>query len=176
MQTGAKPSSQPSDSPTSYKGEEGIKDQILRSTSLSNVNLKCQLQNIFLTSILEYKGELLFVLALLILIAFVKFRYERYCNEAIRVRGIYREILGKLRRQKKLSKISKEDTPSFIGVIQLRDLMLANVNNLKAKLKLWKKISDEVENNSNIRSLIVESHGEIMKVWEWITEADLEED
>lgn len=176
MQTGIKPSSQSSDSPTSYKGEENVKDKILRSTSLSNINLKCQLQNIFLRSILEYKGELLSLFALLILSALVKVKYDRYCTEAIRVRGTYREILGKLKRQKRLSKSKKDDIPSFIGVIQLRDLMLANVNNLKAKLKLWKKISDEVENNSNIRTLIVESHGEIMKVWEWISEADLDED
>lgn len=96
----------------------------------------------------------------------LKFQYNRYINELKVIDQVYNEVLQKLKDQKRTS--TTEDN-SYIGSIQLRDLILQETN-LKRKLNLWNTISKRVENNSNVNYKLVEHYGEIIKVWEWISD------
>lgn len=112
------------------------------------------------------------LIALLIL-NILKYKYGQYKLENLKIETIYTEVLRKLRKQHSLSKDSANKIPSYIGSTQLRDLILTNETNLSRKLNLWNKVSDKIENNSNIRYHLMENHGEIMKVWEWITDLEI---
>lgn len=92
----------------------------------------------------------------------IKLQYDSINQQRQMVNDITNEILDKLKAQ-------KTQSISYIGANQLRDLML-NESNLKYKLKLWKQISNKVEKNSNVNYRLIENHGEIIKVWEWISE------
>ena len=52
---------------------------------------------------------------------------------------------------------------------QLRDDILRNEFSASRRQKLWDKVQQKVEQNSNIRPTVRESHtGEVSRVWEWI--------
>ncbi|CUM63725.1 uncharacterized protein PRCAT00001309001 [Priceomyces carsonii] len=94
-------------------------------------------------------------------------------TENIKVEIVFNEVLKKLSKQKKIS-LSNSLVPSYIGSTHLRDLILSNEKNLTAKMNFWNKVTKKVEYNSNVRSKLIENHGEIMKVWEWISDIDID--
>lgn len=115
-----------------------------------------------------HKFKLFAVILVLALVQLGRYKVEQYRLYQKKVGTLYSEVLNKLRHQRKLG--SAKGIPTYIGSTQLRDLILTREQNLNAKMKLWESVSKKVENNSNIRHLLQESHGEIMKVWEWITD------
>lgn len=103
------------------------------------------------------------------MIKFIQIKYRNYQLELAKIDIIYEEVLNKLKTQSKIGQESNNpETYSYIGSNQLRDSILSNENNLNQRLKLWKQVVDKVERNSNVSHRIIEHHGEIMKVWEWI--------
>jgi uncharacterized protein YlxP (DUF503 family) len=110
------------------------------------------------------------------LIKFLQHQYRLYQTELIKQDVIYREVINKLQYQYRLSKqMGSEKVSPNIGAIQLRDLILANENNLKTRLKVWNAVANKVEHNTNISAKQTENHGEIMTVWQWITDVDHED-
>lgn len=111
------------------------------------------------------------VVALVAGFFFVKVKYDLHRREAHRVDIVLAEVLRRLQKQHKLSRASAE-IPPYVGSIQLRDLILSKEHNLKRKLDLWKKVSNKVEHNTNVRTQSIENYGDIMKVWQWISDLD----
>lgn len=122
---------------------------------------------------MEYKSIIIACFGMIIAAILLKYKYEQFKLERLKIETIYNEVLRKLRKQYKVSKSTNYKVPSYIGSTQLRDLILTNETNLTRKLTLWNKISNKIENNSNIRYHLIENHGEIMKVWEWITDMEI---
>lgn len=83
------------------------------------------------------------------------------------------EVFQRLqRRAGSAKKDSSGLTRPYIGSHQLRDLLLDSEMRFSEKNKIWKDVSKKVERNSNIRSRVIEVFGEVMKVWEWISDVD----
>ena len=66
-----------------------------------------------------------------------------------------------------------QDPKSFpegwISMSQLRDDILRDDFSAARRQKLWEKVQQKVEQNSNIRSMVREGYtGEISRAWEWI--------
>lgn len=122
---------------------------------------------------MEYKSIIIACLCMIFAAILLKYKYEQFKLERLKIETIYNEVLRKLRKQYKVSKSTNYKVPSYIGSTQLRDLILTNETNLTRKLTVWNKISNKIENNSNIRYHLIENHGEIMKVWEWITDMEI---
>lgn len=153
-----------------HEAEAQTTNKILRSTSLSHISLKCQIQNTVIGSLNNLKFELFAALAAVVAVQFLKYKWRQYNRYQQKVSTIYTEVLSKLRKQRKLA--ARGNVPRFIGSTQLRDLILTNELNLNNKRKLWQRVSRKVENNLNIRFLLQEIHGEVMRVWEWITDIE----
>lgn len=74
-------------------------------------------------------------------------------------------------------KSNKIKEPPYLSTVQLRDILLSDVKNLKERNDLWEKVTKGLEaNNTNIKSSLIEIHGDIMKCWEWIGPIDNDED
>ncbi|ODV77330.1 uncharacterized protein CANTADRAFT_56423 [Suhomyces tanzawaensis NRRL Y-17324] len=146
-------------------------DKILRSTSLSNLSLQCQLKNSIVGSIVQYKYNLIIMLIIFSIIKYIQHKYNQYKVELIKIDIIYKDVLSKLQHQYKLS-INNHQISPFIGSTQLRDLILTNEHNLKKRVKIWTQVVYKVENNTNVSCKLIENHGEIMKVWQWITDVE----
>ncbi|KAM9930771.1 hypothetical protein OXX80_009286 [Metschnikowia pulcherrima] len=142
--------------------------KVLRSTSLSHVSFKCMMSNTVVKLMARFKRVLagIFVLGTLFCVAYWK--YNQHKLYARKVETLYHEVLSKLRKQAKLGRASRE-LPEFIGSVQLRDLILSSEQNLAYKMRLWQAVSQKVERNTNVRHELLEVHGEVMKVWQWIS-------
>lgn len=86
-----------------------------------------------------------------------------------------KEKIGKLTKRviSRLKEAKKNDLNTegiqFLSTVQLRDVFLADITDLNYKNILWGKVVKRLEhNNTNIKSSLMEIHGEIMKCWEWI--------
>lgn len=132
--------------------------------------MKCQIQNTVIGSLNNLKLELFAALAAVVAVQLLKYKWRQYNRYQQKVSTIYTEVLNKLRMQRKLA--VRGNVPRYIGSTQLRDLILTNELNLNNKRKLWQQVSRKVENNLNIRFLLQEIHGEVMRVWEWITDIE----
>lgn len=142
-------------------------NKILRSTSLSHLSFKCMISNTVVSILIKFKLAVV-VLACIGLILFAAFwKYQQSQIESQKIETIYREVLNKLQRQARLARESAE-LPAYVGSIQLRDLILSSENNLAYKMRLWEGISRKVNRNTNVSSQLLEIHGEVMKVWQWI--------
>ncbi|KAI5965394.1 uncharacterized protein KGF55_001615 [Candida pseudojiufengensis] len=143
-------------------------NKIFRSTSLQNISLKCQLQNsIWQNFILYYKFKILLLIFVIILLKIAQFKYKKYQLNKIKIDIIYQEVISKLQNQIKLNQKNPQINP-YIGSNQLRDLILSNELNLTKRLEIWQQVINKIEINFNILCKIVEEHGEIIKVWQWI--------
>jgi hypothetical protein len=145
------------------------KNKILRSTSLSNISLRCQVKNSIAGSLIQHKYNIIGILLLFIAFKIGQFKYKQHHIELIKIDIIYREVLSKLQQQTRLNRQDNSKVP-YIGSTQLRDLILANEHNLNKRVQLWNKIVNKVDHNTNVQSRIIEDHGEIIKVWHWISD------
>ncbi|WEJ94565.1 inner nuclear membrane protein enriched at telomere/subtelomere region [Yamadazyma tenuis] len=151
---------QPIDSHHHQRHEEKTKNQVFRSTSLQNLSLKCQLQSTLVLTLYRNKDSIIGVMVLTIIVIIIKLQYDEHLKQKHKINQIYHDIIHKLQEQ-------RSQPIKYIGANQLRDLMLIETN-LKYKLNLWKQVSTKIEKNSNISYRLIEHHGEIIKVWEWV--------
>lgn len=142
--------------------------KVFRSTSLSHVSLKCQLSNTMVSLVLKFRLTLAIFLLGVVTLLVAKVKYDRYKLHHQQLDTLYREVLSKLQRQARLARESSE-LPGYIGSIQLRDLILSDETNLARKMRLWEAVSRKVDRNTNVSHQLIEIHGEVMKVWEWIS-------
>lgn len=128
--------------------------------------------NTIVGSIVNYKHYIVVAFVGVIAYLYARFQYHQYKLEQLKVDTLYGEVVNKLRRQARLAKNATE-IPSYINSTQLRDLILTNEFNLRKKQGLWSRVSSKIEHNLNVRHRLIESHGEIMRVWEWVSEIDI---
>lgn len=143
------------------------KNKVFRSTSLSHLSFKCLMSNTIVSILMKFKMAV-FIAASILLVSYGGYwKYQQSQVYAQKIETIYKEVLNKLQRQARLAQESSE-LPAFIGSIQLRDLILSSDTNLAYKMRLWEGISRKVDKNTNVKSELLEVHGEVMKVWQWI--------
>lgn len=122
--------------------------------------------------VLRFKRLLLLILLLVSILWTAYWKYKQAQIYAQQVDTLYKEVLSKLQRQAKLAQGSHE-IPAYIGSIQLRDLILSHESNLAHKMRLWEAVSRKVDRNTNVKHQLLEIHGDVMKVWEWISHLDM---
>lgn len=58
---------------------------------------------------------------------------------------------------------------NYIPMAQLRDDVLRNEFSSMRRKKLWEKVQQKVEHNSNVRPMVREGRsGDVGRVWEWV--------
>jgi len=96
------------------------------------------------------------------MIQYVKYKLKSYFDQKAKIVELTEETLVKLKK-------NKHKNPPYISTVQLRDILLNDVTNLKERNDLWNEVTKRLEaNNTNIKSSLKEIHGDIMKCWEWI--------
>ncbi|ODQ77059.1 hypothetical protein BABINDRAFT_163792 [Babjeviella inositovora NRRL Y-12698] len=151
---------------------EESQNKVLRTTSLANLSLQCKFKRAVVNSLARYRLPLGILAAALLIVKVLQKRHETKRVEHDRIQKLNSLILQKLQAQRHLAVSDRNGfTKPYIGSIQLRDLLLSEENSTK-KMKIWESVSRKVEYNTCIRSHMMEVHGEIMKVWEWIANTE----
>ncbi|CDF89826.1 ZYBA0S05-02630g1_1 [Zygosaccharomyces bailii CLIB 213] len=144
---------------------------VFRSTSKKYIGLRCKFEReIYQTC---YKNRYLIGASSFgaILAKVVEFKLRKFLKEREKVDKLTKRVIHRLKSAKK----SKGEGPKFLSTVQLRDVFLSDEVDLKYKNHLWQQTARKLElNNTNVKSSLIEIHGEIMKCWEWI--GPLEED
>lgn len=117
----------------------------------------------------RYKYWILTLLVSALSFKVVQLRFRRHQLEKVKIDILYHEVLDKLVNQVRLSH-ENSNINRYIGANQLRDLILSSEDDLSERVRLWNFVGNKVEHNTNVVSKIMENHGEIMKVWEWISD------
>lgn len=143
-------------------------DALLRSTSLRNLSVGCQFRNSVLGLVARFKWNLAVVAAVVVVVKLAQVAFHRYQLRQLKIDIIYKDVLKRLHLQARRA-AAEPGQLAAMGSIQLRDAILANEHNLKKRVSLWKQVVARVEQNTNIVAKIVEEHGEILKVWQWVS-------
>ncbi|QLG72835.1 hypothetical protein HG535_0D05440 [Zygotorulaspora mrakii] len=158
-----------------FQGEEGYlrettqpqEARFLRSTSKKYISLRCKFEREIYQTYYRFRLIIWGVGFLLILVKTVNYKLRKYYMEKEKMEQLTRRVVIRLKEAKKDS--AGNDVISFLSTVQLRDVLLADITDLNYKNILWQKVVKRLEhNNTNIKTNLVEIHGEIMKCWEWI--------
>lgn len=143
---------------------------IYRSTSTAKLSVHCKFQKDVSERFEKYKTYIISIFGLISLSVFIYIKLLTHLNQKKRIHEICEVILGKLMRQQRFAiNDATGVTHRYLSTISLRDELLANLSNSK-RVEIWSSILKELENNSNVRSMTKEIHGEIVRVLEWIGE------
>ncbi|QLL30783.1 hypothetical protein HG536_0A05980 [Torulaspora globosa] len=148
--------------------DRGKKTRILRSTSKKYVGLRCRFEREIYQTYNKYAYLIWSTVILVILVKYTSYRIRKFYKQREVIEELSKKVVSKLKAVKK-----QDQVPDFLSVVQLRDVLLADITDLSYKNKLWQAVAKTLErNNTNVRSTLMEIHGEIMKCWEWIGPLD----
>ncbi|CUS23781.1 LAQU0S11e04148g1_1 [Lachancea quebecensis] len=142
------------------------KDRLFRSTSKKYIGLKCKFEKEVYQTYQRFKYVIWVAFALAAIIKIVTFKLRSHFSRLQRIESLTQQVIAKLQKS---AKDSNENRPPYMSTVQLRDVLLSDVVDLKLKNKLWASVVRKLEhNNTNVKSRLMELHGEIMKCWEWV--------
>ena len=99
---------------------------------------------------------------------YVDYSIRKRTREKTRIKELTNLTIDKL----KIQKLRQKSTP-HLSSVHLRDLLLSDVPNIKYRNYLWNQVSKKLENNNTtVKSSLMEIHGEVMKCWEWVGPID----
>lgn len=138
--------------------------RILRSTSKKYIGLRCKFEREIYQTYNKYAFLIWAMTIAVTLVKYTSYKIRKYYKQREVVEELSKRVLSKLKAVKLEGRV-----PEFLSVVQLRDVLLADITDLSYKNKLWQAVAKTLErNNTNVHSTLMEIHGEIMKCWEWV--------
>ncbi|SCV01325.1 LAMI_0G10770g1_1 [Lachancea mirantina] len=148
----------------------GQKNGYFRSTSKKYISLRCKFEREVYQTYQRYK---LIVWSLVLISTFVQVIKHKLRQHFKMIRKLDTLAQDILERLQKAARESDDTRPAFMSTVQLRDILLSDIVDLKQKNKIWQRVAKKLEhNNTNVKVTLMELHGEIMKCWEWIGPVD----
>ncbi|SCU94334.1 LADA_0G07932g1_1 [Lachancea dasiensis] len=145
----------------------GGKNGIFRSSSKKYIGIRCKFEREVHQTYQKFKFVIWAVVGLLTIIKTLTHKMRAYYQRQEKIEQLTQQVIIKLQNTARASESS--NSPAYLSTVQLRDVLLSDIVDLKLKNKLWKLVMKNLEqNNTNVKSTLMEVHGEIMKCWEWV--------
>ncbi|KTB07126.1 Inner nuclear membrane protein SRC1 [Nakaseomyces glabratus] len=141
---------------------------ILRSSSKKYISLGCHFENELHQTIMKYRKIISIVLGFIISIAVIRYRIKTFFEQKKKIANYTNEVIELLKDKKATDK-----GDAFISSVHLRDYILDGKGSTKTKNKLWEEILKKLNQNTNIKSSLMEVHGDMMKCLEWVGPTDV---
>ncbi|AEY97292.1 FAER303Wp [Eremothecium gossypii FDAG1] len=140
--------------------------EYFRSVSKKYIGIRCQFERqvyrTYKRFTLIFWGSLIVVVIMQVL----KIKLQHRFKQQGMVEDLNSQVIEKLQQA---AQSKTEGEPRYLSTVQLRDVLLSDVADLKYKNQLWNKVVHKLEsNNTNVKTMLMEVHGEIMKCWEWV--------
>ncbi|CAI4049208.1 hypothetical protein SUVZ_13G1040 [Saccharomyces uvarum] len=149
------------------------KTRSFRSTSKKYIGMKCQFEREIFQTYKKFQRPIWLMLLLIVISKVIETKLKNYYKRKAIIEGLITQTMEKLKSQKVKSMSGSEEN-AYLSVVQLRDIFLSDIVDLKYKNQLWSQVVKFLEhNNSNIKSNLTEIRGDIMKCWEWIGPLEL---
>lgn len=144
------------------------KTRSFRSTSKKYIGMKCQFEREIFQTYKKFQRPIWLMFLLIVISKVIETKLKNYYKRKAKIEGLITQTTEKLKAQK-LKSMSSSEENAYLSVVQLRDIFLSDIVDLKYKNQLWSQVVKFLEhNNSNIKSNLTEIRGDIMKCWEWI--------
>ncbi|KOG97315.1 Src1p [Saccharomyces eubayanus] len=144
------------------------KTRSFRSTSKKYIGMKCQFEREIFQTYKKFQRPIWLMFLLIVISKVIETKLKNYYKRKAKIEGLITQTMEKLKAQK-LKSMSSSEENAYLSVVQLRDIFLSDIVDLKYKNQLWSQVVKFLEhNNSNIKSNLTEIRGDIMKCWEWI--------
>lgn len=117
---------------------------------------------------MKYRKIILIVLGFIISIAVIRYRIKTFFEQKKKIANYTNEVIELLKDKKATDK-----GDAFISSVHLRDYILDGKGSTKTKNKLWEEILKKLNQNTNIKSSLMEVHGDMMKRLEWVGPTDV---
>ena len=135
-----------------------------RSTSKKYITLKCRFELEIIRTYQRFKYFIWSGLLLILLLRVIQIKVQNYYLRKSKIKMLTKTVIEKLKK----NKIDTPDVP-YLSSVQLRDVLMNEETNLKIRNAIWNEVTKNVEsNNTNIKSSLLEIHGDMMRCWEWI--------
>lgn len=129
--------------------------------------MKCKLQEVVYKQLVRFRYVILAIFGLVIVVFVARRKYHNYIKNKAQIDKFTSIITKKLVQQNKNAlKDTTGLTRDYLALVQLRDVLIDNLD--KNKSKLWDQIVKIISRNSNIEERTIEVGGEIIKIWKWI--------
>ncbi|KAG0682589.1 inner nuclear membrane protein enriched at telomere/subtelomere region [Kluyveromyces marxianus] len=151
------------DGQTGHFQETGFQKGYFRSTSKKYIGLKCQFERQVHSTWNRYQWLVVSTFSILVALQILKRYISKKLQEREMIEKISEQVIKRLQQV-----VIKKIQPSYMSSVQLRDLILKDVNDLNEKNRIWTATTKRLDSNTNVKSTLMEIHGEIMKCWEWI--------
>ncbi|CCF57557.1 hypothetical protein KAFR_0C05660 [Kazachstania africana CBS 2517] len=153
------------------QGQEGYISQTrtksknghFRSSSKKYISLKCKFESEVYRTYYNFRYLIWALVATLSFIKIIEVSLKKYFKEKKETVQLAKKTIERLKKAKK-----QNADPAYLSTVQLRDIFLSDLVDLKYKNYLWEKALKELRSNTNIKTNLVEIHGEVMKCLEWI--------
>ncbi|SCV05638.1 LANO_0H11892g1_1 [Lachancea nothofagi CBS 11611] len=143
------------------------KNGVFRSASKKYIGLRCKFEREVYQTYQRFKYVIWAVLSLVIAVNTITRKLRMYFKRQEEIEQLTRQVIAKL--QKSARDAQESSSPAYLSTVQLRDVLLSDIVDLKLKNKMWSLVVKKLENNNtNVKSRLMELHGEIMKCWEWV--------
>lgn len=140
------------------------KNRVFRSTSKKYIGLRCKFEREITSTYHKFSYLIWTIITVSILTKYISYKIKKYYKQRETVKQISKKVINRLKEAKK-----QQQHINFLSTVQLRDVLLADITDLKQKNKLWHEVVKVLENNNtNVKSSLMEIHGDIMKCWEWV--------
>ncbi|KAF2200454.1 hypothetical protein GQ43DRAFT_373760 [Delitschia confertaspora ATCC 74209] len=144
--------------------------QTLTSTSYAALSLSCSLKRAVRQSFERHLRQLIGLITFIGLMYSSWQRFQTNRQMETTSKQLASDVFDRLAQHAALN-LQEPGAYHDLGIseTQLRDDVLRTEWTLKKRLKLWEKVQKKVENNTNVRAAIRETHnGDVARVWEWI--------
>lgn len=112
----------------------------------------------------KFKYFIWFGLLSTLLLKVIQVKLQNYYLRKSKIKDLTNIVIERLKK----SKIETPDVP-YLSSVQLRDVLINDETDIKIRNIIWNEVTKNVEsNNTNIKSSLLEIHGDMMRCWEWI--------
>ena len=145
-------------------------NRLLRSKSLARLSFSCAVRRSVRLTLAQYFWQLMISCVIATFILYARYSIRRDQITEKRAKYLASLALDRLAAHRDQHAQDPNAFPEgWISMGQLRDDILRTEFSASRRQKLWEKVQQKVEQNSNIRPMVRESHtGEVSRVWEWI--------
>ncbi|KAK5963690.1 Src1p PWA37_004015 [Arxiozyma heterogenica] len=139
-------------------------NRYFRSTSKKYITLKCHFELEIIRTYQRFKHFIWFGLLSVLLLKVIQIKIQNYFLRKSKIKHLTNVVIERLKK----NKIETPDVP-YLSSVQLRDILINDEANIKLRNSIWNEVTKNVEsNNANIKSSLLEIHGDMMRCWEWI--------
>ncbi|KAF1945691.1 hypothetical protein EJ02DRAFT_337949 [Clathrospora elynae] len=140
----------------------------LATTSLAKLSLACSVRRSLRESFERHLLQIIMIIVAIATGSYGKYSFTSNRAKDALAKQLASDAYDHLQDQAALAFL-EHDAEKGISMTQLRDNVLRDEHNISLRKKIWERVQQKVEKNSNVRvSTRTTASGDVARMWEWV--------